>query len=274
MPTDYEDKKQQRIDRFRERAKKLRELAEKTRNRGRTVGEGIPLGQPILVGHHSQRRAERDSERIQRAYERAEQLEKEATALEIQATAAANNQAISSDDPEALEKLKEKLTELLDLQNKYKAVNRAIRMKDTTAGNKALQDLGFNDNAIARLRTPDFTGQLGVPDYTLRNNNAKIKATKQRIAELEAKLSQEGCEEVHDFGEVIGKVTFIINPELNRVQLVFEKTQDTSIKNFLRVNGFVYSFTHSAWQRKWNSNAVRAARDVLENLAYKPCEAK
>lgn len=38
------------------------------------IAQGIPLGQPILVGHHSQRRAERDAEKIENGMRRAVKL--------------------------------------------------------------------------------------------------------------------------------------------------------------------------------------------------------
>src|SRR5690606_4925755 len=49
-------------------AKAARQLAEAEAHdqRARQIADLIPLGQPILLGHHSQRRAERDQERIVR----------------------------------------------------------------------------------------------------------------------------------------------------------------------------------------------------------------
>jgi hypothetical protein len=38
------------------------------------IADGIPLGQPILVGHHSERRARKDAERIENGMRRAVRL--------------------------------------------------------------------------------------------------------------------------------------------------------------------------------------------------------
>lgn len=49
---DYEERKAARIDRLKELAEKRRAEAEALDQRGRKMSEVIPLGQPILVGHH------------------------------------------------------------------------------------------------------------------------------------------------------------------------------------------------------------------------------
>lgn len=62
----YEERKTARIERMRARAAKLQETADK--NGLHLFSEehsGIPLGQPILVGHHSERRHRRHLERIE-----------------------------------------------------------------------------------------------------------------------------------------------------------------------------------------------------------------
>lgn len=60
-----------RAERLEVRAVKASAAAEEEAARMRTIQNGIPLGQPVLVGHHSQRRHERDLERIDRHMGRA-----------------------------------------------------------------------------------------------------------------------------------------------------------------------------------------------------------
>lgn len=59
------------VDRAEERAERFEEYSDKREHDAQTARAGveaiagqIPLGQPILIGHHSQRRAERDRDRI------------------------------------------------------------------------------------------------------------------------------------------------------------------------------------------------------------------
>ena len=58
---------QERAKRLQARAERHDTLAEQADAAGRAIADRIPLGQPILLGHHSQRRAERDRDRIGRA---------------------------------------------------------------------------------------------------------------------------------------------------------------------------------------------------------------
>lgn len=53
-----------RADRYEERAEKHQQAAAGHFARVDQIASGIPLGQPILVGHHSERHARRDAERI------------------------------------------------------------------------------------------------------------------------------------------------------------------------------------------------------------------
>lgn len=65
---------------------------------------------------------------------------------------------ISSDDPQAVEKLEAKLATLEKHQEMMKAANAAIRMKDPAKGDAKLAELGYTPEDIAKLRAPDFCG--------------------------------------------------------------------------------------------------------------------
>lgn len=63
--TSLVDRAMERADRFDEYSEKRAEEAEVTRNSVDQLANAIPLGQPILVGHHSEKRARKDAERIE-----------------------------------------------------------------------------------------------------------------------------------------------------------------------------------------------------------------
>ena len=92
---------------------------------------------------------------------------------------------IMSDDENALAKLRAKLDALERHQAKMKAANAAVRMKDTEAGIAKLHELGYTDDEIRQLRTPDYSGRVGYPTWELSNNNANIHRIRERIATLE-----------------------------------------------------------------------------------------
>lgn len=69
--TSVEDRAVERAERFEGYAEKRLQEAEAAHARVDAITEHIPLGQPILIGHHSERRARKDAERIQDGMRRA-----------------------------------------------------------------------------------------------------------------------------------------------------------------------------------------------------------
>jgi protein-L-isoaspartate O-methyltransferase len=65
------DRAEQRADRFEGYRENRAADAEAAKRAVETITNGIPLGQPILVGHHSERRARKDAERIESGMRRA-----------------------------------------------------------------------------------------------------------------------------------------------------------------------------------------------------------
>jgi len=69
--TSLEERAQQRAERFSLYQKNRLDDAESAYNDVKSISSNIPLGQPILVGHHSEKRARRDAQRIDNAMKRA-----------------------------------------------------------------------------------------------------------------------------------------------------------------------------------------------------------
>lgn len=161
---------------------------------------------------------------------------------------------ISSDDPQAVEKLEAKLAALEKHQEMMKAANAAIRMKDPAKGDAKLAELGYTPEDIAKLREPDFCGRIGYPSYEIQNNNANIRRIRGRIAELK-KLTEstpEGWE--FDGGRVV------VNATENRLQVIFDGKPDADVRTELKGEGFRWAPSQGAWQRQLTDNAMRAAR--------------
>ena len=68
------DRAAQRADRFSAYQGKRAADAEQARKSVSAIADGIPLGQPILVGHHSERHARRDAEKIESGMRKATKL--------------------------------------------------------------------------------------------------------------------------------------------------------------------------------------------------------
>jgi hypothetical protein len=218
----------------------------------------IPMGQPILLGHHSERRDRNYRAKIARGFERGFEAMKEGEALARRAEAAEDNRQISSDDPEALSKLDEKLAELTRKRDIWKAVNKAVRSKDPRAG---LAALGCGDTETSELLEPDFAGRVGIPSYKLTNLGAEIRRLEARKLTLgRAALPP----------ETIGEVE--IRDEDNRVRVFFPGKPADATRQLLKAHGFRWSPTEGAWQRQSSPDAWYWARHVARKLVPEAAE--
>ena len=65
-----EERAEQRAERFEEYSENASRRAESADRAVRAIADHIPLGQPILVGHHSEARARKDAEKVQNGMRR------------------------------------------------------------------------------------------------------------------------------------------------------------------------------------------------------------
>lgn len=72
--TSLVDRAEVRAERFEVYGEKRGDEAERAREAVASIADNIPLGQPILVGHHSERHARRDAERIENGMRKAIKL--------------------------------------------------------------------------------------------------------------------------------------------------------------------------------------------------------
>ena len=168
---------------------------------------------------------------------------------------------IRSDEANAVEKLEKKLKALEDRQEHMKAVNKAIRLKDTGKGDEKLAELGYGSEQIAELRKPDFAGRIGYPSYHLQNNNANIRRIRKRIEDLKAEQSHGQAEDKHFQGFTLREDKAAV-----RIQFLFDDKPDEETRAILKSNGFRWSPKAKAWQRMLNDNGRRAAERVLKEL--------
>lgn len=119
------------------------------------IADNIPMGQPILVGHHSERRARRDQDRIHSGMSKGVAEGKLADHHESKAAALARqlDTSIFSDDPDAIEALEERIAEAEAKCAKRAAWNSAWK-KGAAAAEKKARAAGKTDAEdllIARL---------------------------------------------------------------------------------------------------------------------------
>ena len=165
---------------------------------------------------------------------------------------------ISSDDENALQKLREKLARHEREQEMMKAVNAFYRKHGTLDGCPLLsaEDAEKIKAAMAR----DWrAAPKPYERYRLSNNNQTIHSIKARIAELEAKQSSPAPEGwSFDGGRVV------MNQGENRIQILFDDKPGASVRSQLKHAGFRWAPSQGAWQRMLNQNGIYAAKTVTE----------
>lgn len=255
---DYEAKKQARIERYRERDEKAGQRSTEEFKTFDRMMDAIPLGQPILVGHHSEQRDRNYRDRAGRNIEKSIAESEKAAYYEQKARAAENNTAISSDDPDALEKLKAKLEKLEKDQMWMKRINAYYRKHKTCAGFEALTEAEAQKIDASMRDAYAFQTAPFLP-YMLKNNSANIRRCRERIAGLQA--TREDPPEGWEFSG--GRVE--MDTEINRVQILFEEIPPKEFRQYMhREMRFNWSPSNEAWQRQLNRNGVAAARRVTE----------
>lgn len=172
---------------------------------------------------------------------------------------------IKSGDADALEQLQKKVEKLEALQAEMKAVNAYYRKHKTLKGYK-----DYTDEKAAELDEAIKESWCGVPfaPYSLTNNNAKIRNTKARIAQLERlkKAAETAAEQPKDeYKTDLFKV--VENAEIMRLQLIFDDKPDAETRAVLKKNGFKWSPSNTAWQRQLTQNAKHALKRVIEELS-------
>ncbi|MEC5143113.1 DUF3560 domain-containing protein [Chitinophaga sp. 212800010-3] len=259
MKHNYHERKQRRIDYAREQAAKSEQESTRRYNTADEISSFIPPGQPILVGHHSEKRHRRDLEKINNNMRKSIEATQKAAYYEDKAESIEKNTAISSDNPDALDLLKNKLERLTAMQEFMKLTNKYIKKGDKAA---FLQLPGATEALWTELTSATSRWDIGYPRYRLSNNNAVIRTTKQRIAQLE-KLAALTTQEFTFKG-----VRIVQNVEVNRLQLIFPGKPAEAVREALRHSGFIFCREEMAWQRQLNNAGFYAAKSFLRE--YNP----
>lgn len=251
----YEQKRTARIERLEAAAERTREEAARLHQTASNMASVIPFGQPILVGHHSEKRDRNYRNNIFSKYEQSFKLQNKADELEARAEAARKNKAIFSDDPDAAEKLEDKLARLEQRQELMKAANKLVRKNDR----EGLLAMGYTESSINKLFTPDFCGRVGYADYEIKNNNANIRRIKQRIEHLNAHK-----DDVTEAKEING-IRIVDNAEANRLQIFFDGKPDQKIITALKSSGFRWTPSLMCWQA-YRSNRASYNAEIISQM--------
>lgn len=206
---------------------------------------GIPFGQPVLIGHHSERRHLAAIKRADNAMRAGIDASKKSDELRARADAVGTG-GISSDDPDAVAKLRAEINAAKARQDQMKQENAAWRKAGNKAGRQA--DGTWRDQPFA--------------PFELTNNSANIRRMEHRLAQIEAQRAQAAecprtATKYQGFGEVVE------NAEENRLQIIFDDKPTAEVRSILKSHGFRWAPSHVAWQRQLNNSARFAVKCVL-----------
>lgn len=240
---DYEERQEAKRENLEARAARARGKVAAARQREEQIAGGIPMGQPILVGHHSEKRHRRDVERIHRAAQIQVEEGKKAERLAARAEGLGTH-GISSDDPEAVVKLVEKLSSMEAQRDAMKARNKQARKAGKPKPHES---------------------------WEFSNLSGNIRRVKLRIEELrdEARARAEQAATggpPERSGTAPDGTTYEIEEDLddNRLRIFFGGKPSAEVRQQVKAYGFRWDRYNKCWSRKLNASA-RSMADQLHD---------
>jgi hypothetical protein len=183
----YRDRRLARAERLRGWAEKREARSAAAFKAAKTIADGIPFGQPILIGHHSEKRARRDQEKIHNGMragcdhaDKAVSMAGKAEEIERQAEI-----AIYSDDVDAIDRLQEKIAGLEAERARIKVVNSLVRKHGLAGAADQLTEAERTELVkLCAIQAYYHPETKGFPPYVLTNLGGNISRLKKRLSYL------------------------------------------------------------------------------------------
>ena len=287
----FEERREAKKERYEELAEKNRKLSNATYDNARKMASIIPFGQPILVGHHSEKADRRYRARIENTFNKSFELDKKADYYENKAKSQTN--AILSDDPEAIIKLREKIEKLETKRDKLKLVNKCLN--SVIRKYKTIEKSGYfekwkeydhekiaenfeelkikltekckkencklSESEINLLLTkPEYGRFYGIPTYQITSLTTKIREEKKRI---EYMIREEKREEINF---VINDVE--VKEEEGRINVYFVGKPNEETRKAIKSwpLSMKWSRYNCCWTRKKTASVGQSFITALKNL--------
>lgn len=242
-------------ERIQRRVEQRREWAGSARRRGNAklgaadqLAGMIPMGQPILVGHHSEGRARRDQARIQHNTragldELTKAKDHSSTADELERQL---DRSIYSDDPDAPEALQARVAALETAHERMKATNTAYKRRDA----QKLAELGAPtlESLDASLAEAYSWCKAPFPGYALSNSSANIRRLRLRLQDVQQRRAR--TEQAESSGGVS------IEGTGDYCRVTFAEKPERSVLGALKAAGFRWG------QGSWSGRRAELPADV------------
>jgi hypothetical protein len=232
----YDQKQELKAERYLELADKCEKEADRLDATNKSIADCMN-GTPILVGHYSENRHRREL-RMRSRTDKAMNLRDQANEYRKKAENRKNPTFVSSDDPEAIQKLK---TEIAELEIEYK------KWKES----KSDESIDWFKEGSPRYRT-----------LQLESIGRKLRDRKKRIEDLRAVQSLEGID------KTVNNVTGLHRQGRKQIEDCLSwQTIYTEIITELKRNGFRWSPRNQTWQRMIGNHAIYLAEKIRGMVA-------
>lgn len=188
------ERAEERADRFEDYSASRAQDAKSARDAVARIADGIPLGQPILVGHHSEKRARKDAERIQNGMRRAVQMW-ETSAYWISRAKGALSHAKYKERADVrhrrikgLESDKRKQLKEIEQCERYTRLWSKPDLTDAQAKEIANYDYGLD--AWSKLDRGEWTASVAA-EHALARHVMRIARARTWLAHIEGRIAYE-----------------------------------------------------------------------------------
>ena len=260
---DFKTKQESKIERCLDLAEKNEKLSDQTFSHAKKMASAIPFGQPILVGHHSEKRDRRYRARIENSFNKSIEQQKKSEYYKNKAESIGTS-GILSDDPEALIKLNKKLEVMEKRRETYKAFNREQKKTNT---NEAVKK--FKNELRARdISTLTHRGDLcgNFSGWPLTNLGAKIRDCKKRIEQIKK------MDSMPEINSIINDIE--VKEEDGYINVYFPGKPNEETRAKIKGYGIALKWSRykSCWTRKKTASTgkyfLEDLKTVLEKAGY------
>lgn len=232
---------ERKLEKRDEWAGKARDRSEQRFGTASRIADAIPFGQPILVGHHSERHARRDQARIHSNMDKGVEEARLAShhASKADGIERMLDRSIFDDDPDAIEALEARIASQEEANTRAKTINKLWKK----GGPDAVRAAGLMSEPliVETLRTMALCSWIRTP---LSTDTACIRKDRERIARI--KQRRERAEKAEAAGGVL--VETIGTTEFDRktyARVTFPEKPAREILEALRSAGF--SWNNGCW---------------------------
>lgn len=223
------------------------------------MASGIPFGQPILVGHHSERRDRNYRARIHSQMDRgvAEHRKAEHHGAKAVEVSRQLERSIFSDDDNAIEALEAKAKNCDENAAQCNAINRAWRK-----GGRELVAAQFGEAlaAMSEKLCAQFSWLRRKGPMSATSDRAEARRCRERIKAIQA---QQGRAQA---AEAAGGVVVQKHPDSNWCTVTFADKPERSVLNALRAAG--YRWGAGRWQGRLEALPPEVEKARLEAEQY------